>query len=117
MKLFFKILFPILFFLWSDLIYPQNEIGVQLKEGFINIEKPIFKFNKYCFQLISYNENDMPRPKTMFLNKIDLSETAFNCSDLALFCRLELKVEKAAKIPVKFRIGEVQYVERMEGKY
>lgn len=37
--------------------------------------------------------------------------------DLAFFCRLEVKMEKAANIPIKFRLGEVQYVENMEGKY
>jgi hypothetical protein len=42
---------------------------------------------------------------------------AWKYEDLAFFCRLEVKMEKAAKFPIKFRLGEVQYVEKMEGKY
>ncbi len=35
---------------------------------------------------------------------------------LAFFCRLELKIEKTTKFPVKFRLGDVEYVDRLEGK-
>ncbi|MBK7429302.1 MAG: hypothetical protein IPI60_20850 [Saprospiraceae bacterium] len=34
----------------------------------------------------------------------------------AFFCRMEVKAEKASKIPVLFRLGSVDHVERMEGK-
>ena len=37
--------------------------------------------------------------------------------DLAFFCRLEVKMEKKAKLPVKVRLGDVQYVDYLEGKY
>jgi hypothetical protein len=42
---------------------------------------------------------------------------AYSFDHLGLFCKWEVKMEKAAGLPVKFRLGEVQYVERMEGKY
>jgi len=35
---------------------------------------------------------------------------------LAFFCKVELRLEKAAKIPVKFRLGDVDYVDELEGK-
>ncbi|MEM8585200.1 MAG: hypothetical protein AAGF87_13060 [Bacteroidota bacterium] len=35
---------------------------------------------------------------------------------LAFFCRIELHLEKAANIPIKFRLGSVDYVDRLEGK-
>jgi len=41
---------------------------------------------------------------------------AWRYCDLALFCRLEVQMEKAVKFPLKFRLGETQEVERMEGK-
>ena len=41
----------------------------------------------------------------------------YQAQELAFFCRWEVKMEKASKMPVKFRLGEVQYTERMEGKY
>lgn len=37
-------------------------------------------------------------------------------ADLALFCKLEVKMEKATRFPVKFRLGDVEYVDRLEGK-
>ncbi|MEM7106353.1 MAG: hypothetical protein AAF502_24705 [Bacteroidota bacterium] len=36
--------------------------------------------------------------------------------DLAIFCKLEVKLEKTFNLPVKFRIGEVNYAEQREGK-
>jgi len=37
--------------------------------------------------------------------------------NLALFCKIEVRLEKATKFPVKFRLGEVDYVDRLEGKH
>jgi len=37
-------------------------------------------------------------------------------SDLAFFCKIEVKMEKSARFPVKFRLGDVRYVDEMEGK-
>lgn len=42
---------------------------------------------------------------------------AWAYEDLAFFCKIEVQLEKAAKMPIKFRLGEVQEVERLEGKY
>ncbi len=40
------------------------------------------------------------------------------CYDnLAFFCRMEVKLENAVNFPIKFRLGDVQYVDRLEGKY
>lgn len=41
---------------------------------------------------------------------------AWRYCDLALFCKLEVQMEKAVKFPLKLRLGETQQVERMEGK-
>lgn len=43
--------------------------------------------------------------------------SAYRYEELAFFCRIEVQMERAFKFSVKFRLGEVQYVERMEGKY
>ena len=37
-------------------------------------------------------------------------------NDLAFFCKIEVKMEKAVRFPIKFRLGDVQYVDRLEGK-
>jgi hypothetical protein len=41
---------------------------------------------------------------------------AYAYDELGIFCKWEVKMEKSARLPIKVRLGEVQYVERMEGK-
>lgn len=42
--------------------------------------------------------------------------SAYRFEDLALFCRIEVQLEKVTKIPVRFRLGSVDYVDYLEGK-
>ena len=41
----------------------------------------------------------------------------FYASHLPFFCSTELKVQKALKFPVKFRLGSVEACDRLEGKH
>ena len=41
----------------------------------------------------------------------------YSLEDLAFFCRLEVKIESATKMPVRFRLGDVQQVDYLEGKF
>ena len=41
---------------------------------------------------------------------------AWSYEELAIFCKLEVKMEKALKFPIKVRLGEVNYAEMREGK-
>ena len=40
----------------------------------------------------------------------------FYTSNLGFFCKQELKIQAITKIPVKIRVGSVQYCDWMEGK-
>jgi hypothetical protein len=42
---------------------------------------------------------------------------AYYASQLGFFCKREIKFEKTAKIPLKFRLGSVAECDWMEGKY
>ena len=50
------------------------------------------------------------------LRKANL-QAAWKYEDLAFFCKIEVRLEEFADFPIKFRIGEVQEVEKLEGKY
>ncbi|MDI9365779.1 MAG: hypothetical protein QM541_12565 [Flavobacterium sp.] len=38
-------------------------------------------------------------------------------SNLPFFCKQELQIQKIVKLPVKFRIGSVEEVDKLEGKH
>ena len=62
------------------------------------------------------NQRETSKPDRQPLKQQQLLNT-YTVEDLAFFCRLEVKIEKKLLMPFKFRLGEVQYTEQMEGKY
>lgn len=103
--------------------------------------KGLFKILYSCFLLVAF-ANELPAqnallrfdPKWVKHRPIDFNKTkllrnlpsatpkqmsmpiAWCYSDLAFFCKIEVKMEKAVRFPVKFRLGDVGYVDRLEGK-
>lgn len=78
-------------------------------------------------------QNSKPTPTLNFWNQINLATVSekhksqmlaspatfpqwYSENQLPFFCKMEVKMEKTFKFPVKVRLGEVQYVEKMEGK-
>ena len=49
-------------------------------------------------------------------NKPKSIPNTFDANKLPLFCKIEWKIQQASKLPVKFRLGELQQVEAKEGK-
>ena len=40
----------------------------------------------------------------------------YSYDELGIFCKLEVQLERAAKLPVRIRLGDVPYVDYLEGK-
>jgi len=56
----------------------------------------------------------IPTLESMFTTNQNLS--TYSYEHLAFFCKIEVDIEKAVKIPVKIRLGSVDYVDYLEGK-
>ncbi|MCP9752962.1 hypothetical protein [Ferruginibacter sp. HRS2-29] len=50
------------------------------------------------------------------LSTVPVIPANFYSTNLGFFCKKEWKIEKATKIPFRFRLGSVQYVDYLEGK-
>ena len=79
--------------------------------AFSQLISPLFKGNilikKNTYSAPKVNNNVSP---TMLVSP------KFYSSNLAFFCRQEIKFEKTTKIPLKFRLGSMQQVDYLEGK-
>jgi len=121
MKIYLIILFGLIFFLDGQAqrswhikgkslleLKRENTKLLPMSDVFLPVTKDTY--------LSPFRKLSIRRENTMSLPASPLPK-AYRYKDLAFFCRIEVQMEQAFKFPVKFRLGEVQYVERMEGKY
>ncbi|MEI6263979.1 MAG: hypothetical protein WCP74_02675 [Sphingobacteriia bacterium] len=47
---------------------------------------------------------------------IQIIPSNYYTKNLAFFCKKELQLEKVTKVPFRFRLGSVDYVDQLEGK-
>jgi hypothetical protein len=70
--------------------------------------------NKLAFlPLFSIHAKNASAPTSTFMNSLPVG---YYYHSIGFFCQKELQLEKAIKVPVKIRLGNVHYTDRMEGK-
>lgn len=72
---------------------------------------------------VSQNTNQFSPIKTPYQWKSvavpspDRSPRVYNYHEIGIFCKLDVKLDKVSKLPVRFRLGTQEVVDRKEGKY
>lgn len=101
-------------FICSGLKAQNQIIGKSIPElkavnplPFVATSPPLFLFWS------KYEIADLP---TFAYARHQKTPSVYAYKELGVFCRLDVRLEKRAGFPIKFRLGEVQYVEKMEGK-
>ena len=58
-------------------------------------------------------------PPFLMINQpqVDKKPNAWSYDALGMFCKLDIKLEKAVKMPVRFRLGDLETVDRKEGNW
>jgi hypothetical protein len=66
-------------------------------------------FVKNLFENVDNQSISLEKPKQI--------PSVFSVEALPFFCKIEYKMGLNKKMPIKFRLGDVQYVDELEGKH
>ena len=99
-----------------------GQVGLTVEKS--TADKATLNWNKNGQKIFfpKYKTSDVPKDLRSHILSDNYSNALGNFSsnknnELAFFCRIEVKLEKSSKIPVRFRLGEVQAVDAKEGKW
>ena len=56
------------------------------------------------------------RPPNFSLLRLNAVDGNYYPDHLGFFCKKELSIEKATRLPLRFRLGSLDYVNKLEGK-
>lgn len=109
-------------FLFSTLYYP---LSAQLPANISIINKSIPQLLEEKFKVFSTSFGfpvHKLSEKSPFRNypKLSLKPSPFNgvnARPMAFFCKIEVILEKKNGVPIKFRLGDIDKVDQLEGKF
>lgn len=111
-------LYCLLLFGATNLALGQTNVAISgLSIPELHTKKPQYSFSRMSV----LNWYSIPSPNRQSLvtqspnARLELSKDYYQ--HLGFFCKIEIQMERQAKMPVRFRLGEVGYVNKLEGKY
>ncbi|MEO7119890.1 MAG: hypothetical protein ABIY62_02270 [Ginsengibacter sp.] len=111
MKFWNKICAIILFFLLFCIhLQAQNKINPKLA-----YTSPLLN-NKFIVHPADLYFDIKPEIKKNVEEIKPILSANFSCANYSFFCREELKVEKATRLPLRFRLGSLEQCNYYEGK-
>ena len=90
-----------------------QKVGLSLN----NLKAPSKLPPQYSTVFLQKNTTKSVDNQTVSIKKPMLVPSVFSVDALPFFCKIEYKMGLNQKIPVKFRLGDVQYVDQLEGKH
>ena len=120
-----KILFFCMIFVANGVLCQNTVIKKPVTVNFFSIQQPSSTNKNIAFHnYLNKPVGKLPKQPVINLNQV-IRLNPVSCSVIAadyytqgfgFFCKKELQFEKATKIPLRFRLGTLQYNDYLEGK-
>lgn len=101
-------------------VFCQNTLTITLPEPEMFAPSALFQIKNNWLNGSFFHKRkrlpmDVIKP-AIHLSPVFVIRSDHYTQNFGFFCKKELQLEKLTKIPVKFRLGSIQYCDRMEGK-
>ncbi len=110
-----KIAFTLSFLLSLNIGLMAQTFSLQMDKDTSDLASPNLSF--YIFSNTDVLNNlNIPIPKQNLENKRSLMVLQPSLLSTAFFCKFEHKLDRSSNFPMKFRLGDIDYTNAIEGK-